>query len=329
MRVSVMLDTNVGAIGRPSPTRGELTGYHSWFLECARLLDDTAVSGVFVAERHGRTDCYSPAPLEQLAALAAVTSTLRVGTYVLMPPLYPPLALLERLAVVDHLSGGRLVCGFGVGFHPTYFTVHEAARSERGRRMDTFLELLDRAWSGRRITVDDEEIYVLPPAQEPRPPVWIGGTSSPSVHRAARFGEAFAIGFTDRRVEHLIDEYRDACREQNREPSMVSIQSAWIRTGIDVEGEAVELFDGTLGPEMTMYQDHGQLRAAGEIDVERMMPYMYVGDPDTVVERVRRDVQRWDLDEIILRVHIGVAPRPAVQDCLELIADQIAPALVT
>ncbi len=322
-----MLDSNVGAVGRAAPERAEITAFHRWFLECARRLDGTAVDGLYVAERHGRTDCLSPAPLEQLAALAAVTSRCRIGSYVMMPPLYPAAALLERLAVIDHLSGGRLVWGVGAGFHPEYFALHERAMAGRGAELDRLLGLLD-GWAAGRVTTDATAHYVLPPMQQPRPPVWVGGTSRAAVRRAARFGDAFAIGFTDARVGELIEGYRRECAAVGRTPRLVLIQSAWVRDDDEqARREMVRELGPTLGPEMALYQEHGQVRARGEIDVERMLPYMYVGTPDTVLDRVRRDAERWGIDELVLRVHIGIPPHDAVADCLDTLATRVVPHL--
>ena len=320
-----MLDTNVGPVGRAAPAAEEVQRFHEWFLRCAQRLDGTSVGALFVPERHGRSDCFSPAPLELLAALAGVTSHAALGTYVLQPPLYPPVALLERLAVIDHLSAGRLVCGFGAGFHPLYFAVHGEEMSRRGAALDRFLDLMDEGWGSGSVELDGEEVYVLPPAH--RPPVWLGGTSRAAVRRAARRADAFGIGFTDARVGGLIDDYRRACEEAGREPRLVLIQSAWVRTGIDAEAEMVSELGETLGPEMTLYQTHGQLEARGTITAERMARYMYVGEPEPVVAHIRADVERWGIDEVILRVHIGIPPRDAVTECLDLIADEVAPGL--
>jgi alkanesulfonate monooxygenase SsuD/methylene tetrahydromethanopterin reductase-like flavin-dependent oxidoreductase (luciferase family) len=331
MRIGVMLDSNIGAVGRPAPSRAEIADFHRRFLTHARQLDGTAVSGLYVAERHGRTDCFSPAPLEQLAALAAATSSARLGTYVMMPPLYPAVALLERLAVIDHFSAGRLVCGFGAGFHPRYFALHEQEMAGRGKRLDEFLRLMREVWGDRggSVRLGDDDVYVVPPLQDPGPPVWIGGTSDAAVRRAAQLGDAFAIGFTDRNADALVDTYRAECAKVGRTPRVVLIQSAWVRDDVDAGEEVLRYLGPTLGPEMTLYQSHGQLRAAGEITVSRMLPYMYVGTSEEVVAKVRRDAARWDVEEVVLRVHIGIPPEDVVTECLRTISDVVAPELVS
>jgi alkanesulfonate monooxygenase SsuD/methylene tetrahydromethanopterin reductase-like flavin-dependent oxidoreductase (luciferase family) len=332
MRIGVMLDSNVGAVGRPAPSRAEVAEFHRAFLDFGRRLDGSAVSGLYVAERHGRTDCFSPAPLEQLAALAACTESARLGTYVMMPPLYPTVSLLERLAVIDHLSGGRLVCGFGAGFHPRYFAVHGQEMAGRGKRLDEFLRVMREVWAGGAaggtVRLGEEDVYVVPPLQEPGPPVWVGGTSDAAVRRAARFADAFAIGFTDRHADALVEKYRAECAAVGREPRLVLIQSAWVRDDVDAGQEALHYLGETLGPEMTLYQSHGQLKASGEITAGRMLPYMYVGTSDEVIAKVRRDAARWDVEEVVLRVHIGIPPRDVVGECLRTITDVVAPSLV-
>lgn len=328
MKIGVMLDTNVGPVGRPAPPREEVRAFHEWFLECARMLDGTAVAGLFLPERHGRTDCFSPAPLDLVAALAAATTTPDLGTYVLMPPLYQPVALLERLAVLDHLSGGRLIIGVGAGFHPGYFALHGTPMKGRGKALDAWIDLMEEAWTTGTVTVDGDKLYVVPPLQDPRPPLWIGGASEPAVRRAARRGDAFGIGFTDARLDELLRAYEEECESADRQPRRVLIQSAWVREGIDAGAEALHYLGETLGPEMTLYQKHGQLQAKGEIIAKRMLPYMYVGDPQETTERLAVDAARLGVDYVILRVHIGIPPRDAVAACLEHIARDVAPALV-
>jgi alkanesulfonate monooxygenase SsuD/methylene tetrahydromethanopterin reductase-like flavin-dependent oxidoreductase (luciferase family) len=320
VKAGIMFDTNVGAVGRPAPTRRELTGYHSWFLEGARVVDRPPVDHIVVAERHARTDCLSPAPLEQLAALAAVTSHVRLGTYVLQPPLYPPAALLERLAVIDHLSGGRLICGVGAGFHPDYFRVQERPMAGRGAALEEFLRLYREDWPHGRVG----ETYVPPPAQEPAPTLWVGGTSAPAVRRAARYADAFAIGFNDRELAGLIESYRAECDRVGTTPRLVLIKSVWVRGACgDAAAEAGALFADTFGPEMDLYRAHGQLHAAGEMHIERLLRHAYVGDAAEVLRRVDEDVRRWGVDELVMRVHIGIPPRDAVADCLTTLIDEV------
>lgn len=306
--------------------RDDIGRFLSLSLDCARMLDSSAVSGIFVPERHARSDCLVPAPLEHLVAMATVTSRVRLGTYVLMPPLHAPAPLLERLAILDHLSGGRLVCGFGVGFDDRYFDAYEQSIAERGRRMDNFLGLLDRAWTHNEPCATDP--FVPPPHQRPRPPIWIGGSSMVAIERAARHGDALALGFTDRRTDHWIEVYGAACQRLERRPAVVAIRSTWTREISGVASEARDVLGELLTTEAASYRDHMQVDATGRIDYERVARHAYIGDPDTVVQRIAEDGKRWGLSEILLRVPIGMGDPRAARDCIRVIGEVIAPALV-
>ena len=324
MRVSVLFDPAT-PLRSTSQMRDDIGRFLTLSLDCARMLDSSAVCGIFVPERHARPDCLVPAPLEHLVALASVTSRVRLGTYVLMPPLHAPAPLLERLAIVDHLSGGRLVCGLGVGFDDRYFDAHEQSIAERGRRMDNFLGLLHRAWSEGEPREADP--FVPPPQQRPRPPIWIGGSSVAAVERAARYGDALALGFTDRRTDHWIELYRAACQRLGRPPSVVVIRSTWTRREPGVHAEARDLLGELLTSEASRYRDRLQVEATGTIDYERVARHAYIGDPDTIVHRIREDGARWGLSEIVLRVPIAMGDPNAALDCVRVIGEVIAPAL--
>jgi alkanesulfonate monooxygenase SsuD/methylene tetrahydromethanopterin reductase-like flavin-dependent oxidoreductase (luciferase family) len=112
------------------------------------LLDEAAdaeragFDAVFVPERHARTECMFPSPIPLMAAIAARTSRVKIGTDIMMPPLYNPVHLAQSTALIDVLSRGRLILGVGVGYHPDYFAhfgipiKQREGRFERSRDRD-------------------------------------------------------------------------------------------------------------------------------------------------------------------------------------------------
>ncbi len=124
-----------------------------------------------------------------LAHLAAQTTTLRLGTGIVILPQRNPVLLAKGLASVDVLSGGRLEAGFGVGYVPDEFDAIGVPFSERGARMDDHIDALRAMWrgdlefEGRFTSWHGVEAHPRP--VEPHgPPIHVGGGSVATFRRA-------------------------------------------------------------------------------------------------------------------------------------------------
>ena len=130
-------------------------------------------------------------PLTYLAYVAALTTTLRLATCVLVLPFRHPVVAAKQAATLDQLSGGRLVLGVGIGAYREEFeAMYPGRRMHRGRYVDEFLDSLGVLFSERRasysgefIRFDDVESYPKP-VQDPLP-ILSGGNSPGSRRRAA------------------------------------------------------------------------------------------------------------------------------------------------
>jgi len=141
--------------------------------------EELGYASVFVASHHVQPDGWTPSPLVALAAAAARTERMRLGTGALLVPLYAPFKLAEDVAVLDNLSGGRAVLGVAPGYVSEEFLAHDVPRDERVERMEEALDLLQAAWTrerwsfhGRFYTVDPETRLTPKPLQQPHPPIW-------------------------------------------------------------------------------------------------------------------------------------------------------------
>ena len=103
---------------------------------------------IWLTEHHFTDDGYLPALMPAAAAIAARTTRVTIGTYVLLAPFYHPLKLAEDAAFVDVLSHGRLRLGIGLGYRAEEFEGFGVPRKERlGRTLET-IEIMKRAWTG-------------------------------------------------------------------------------------------------------------------------------------------------------------------------------------
>jgi alkanesulfonate monooxygenase SsuD/methylene tetrahydromethanopterin reductase-like flavin-dependent oxidoreductase (luciferase family) len=135
------------------------------------------------------------ATLNLLTWVAAKTTTLRVGTAVMVLPWHNPVLLAEQAATLDLLSGGRLDFGIGKGYRYNEFKGFGIPMAEAEARFEETLAVIIRAWTtagrfshqGRYWQFDD--IVVEPPvAQKPHPPVWMAAGSAESIRRVAERG---------------------------------------------------------------------------------------------------------------------------------------------
>ena len=166
----------------------------------ARHAEDLGFAGLWVSDHlvvpasQSYPAPYLCDPLESLAFAAAATSSIGIGTSVLVLPQYPsPLALANTLATLDYLSGGRLVLGAGIGWSQAEYEALHAPFDHRGARLDEIIDLLRTAWrddpashEGRWYSFRD--IRLLPkPAHDI--PIWLGGSSDAAIARAAAKGD--------------------------------------------------------------------------------------------------------------------------------------------
>ncbi len=137
-----------------------------------------------------------PDPLELLAFLACASSTLRLGTAVVVAPLHSPAVLAKRVATVDRLSGGRVELGLGIGWQAEEYAVVGAPFADRGRRLEECVEAMRALWadhpasySGRYVSFD--RVFSEPPPEHGRVPIILGGHSDPAVARAGRMADGW------------------------------------------------------------------------------------------------------------------------------------------
>lgn len=146
-----------------------------------------------------------PEILTYLAAVAMCTETLRLRTGILVLPQREPLLVAKQVASIDHLSGGRVELGVGIGWIEDEFQALGAPFHKRGKRMDESLEVLKRAWTedhisfqGEFFQIDDMSMYPKP-VQEPGRMLWLAGGDmgklEPAMRRLGRYGAGWVVNW--------------------------------------------------------------------------------------------------------------------------------------
>jgi probable F420-dependent oxidoreductase len=136
-------------------------------------------------------------PISLLGWLAGITSTIEIGTTVIIMPYRNPLELAKATANVDQLSGGRFILGVGIGWAQEEFKVLNVPYRSRGVITNEYLEAVKLLWTQDVASYDGKfvsfnEVHTAPrPIQAPHPPIWVGGPSDAAMRRTVRYGDAW------------------------------------------------------------------------------------------------------------------------------------------
>ncbi len=193
-------------IGRQAEERGVGT---IWVGEHVVLFDEYASEYPYAAD--GKIPAPPGSgllePLNTLSFLAAHTTTVRLGTAMVLLPQRNPVYTAKEVATLDWLSNGRVDFGVGVGWLEEEFAAVNVPWPQRGRRTDEYLRVLETLWCDERSEFEGE-FYSLnrcsmfpKPVQSPHPPVHIGGESDAALARVARTGQGWHT--FNRRPEEL------------------------------------------------------------------------------------------------------------------------------
>jgi probable F420-dependent oxidoreductase len=175
----------------------------------------------------GPEDAVIPDPLIWLTYLAAVTSSLRLATGILILPQRQPVVLAKEVATLDQLSGGRLMLGIGVGWLQEEFEAIGASFAERGRRTDEYVAAMRALWTQDRATFHGETVSFEECVMRPRPvqgsvPIHVGGHTDLAARRAGRLGDGFFPGKgTHQELARSFDLVRAEAIRHGRDPDAI------------------------------------------------------------------------------------------------------------
>lgn len=191
-------------------------------LELVAWSETVGFGGAWVPEHHGADDGYLPTPNLALAAMAARTTSMRLGAAIAIAPLYHPVRFAAECAVLDILSNGRLQTALAIGYRDREYQMYGVEFAKRGNRFDEFLHIVHALWAGETVNFTGKHYTVhgariMPPVLRPTMPLYIGGFTAKAMERVARYADGY-IG-----NEEVCGLYMEKLKQQGKDVAQAAI----------------------------------------------------------------------------------------------------------
>ena len=308
--------------------------------EQVRAARDAGIDSVWVLQHYlGNMPTLQPLPL--LAALAGDAGSMFLGTNMFILPLRHPVAVAEEFATLDHLSGGRVIAGFGLGYRENEFASFGVPLDERARRFEEGIAIVRSLWSGERVDYAGQHFTLtgqrisLPPVQPGGPRIWVGaGAHRAGARRAARLGDAWIVPphVPPDRLQVVLGYYLEE-RERlgRREPADLVVRRELVldedrerarEAGLAARGALTSKYAEFNAPDTTASYRHLRSEAsAAEVAGES---YLFT-DPDACVAALKQ-LEQQGITHVILRMQWFDLPQPRMLQTLQLFRDRVLPA---
>ncbi|WP_207457399.1 LLM class flavin-dependent oxidoreductase [Desertivibrio insolitus] len=298
------------------------------------LADEVGVDFFGVGEHH-RDDYAVSAPETVLAAIAARTSRIKLGSAVTVLSSDDPVRVFQRFATIDAISNGRAEVMLGRGSFTESFPLFGFELSDYNvlfeEKLQLFAALLEEGpvtWQGTvRQGLNDQEVY--PKTEGGRIRTWVGVGGSPeSVVRAASYGLPLLlaiIGGDPVRFAPYADLFRRALAQLGKEPQPIGVHSPGFIAETDEQAREIfwphyaEAF-GRIG------RERGFAAPTPENYVQEIEHgALVVGSPETVARKIARTATALDLDRFDLKYTSGPVPHAHLMTSIRLYGEQVIP----
>ena len=300
--------------------------------------EELGFDSVWLEEHHSIRNHYWPSPLMALAGIATRTSRIWLGTDISVLPFYHPVRAAEDVALLDVMSGGRVIFGAAIGYRPPEFELYGVSLDDRGARYVEMLKIMRALWTQERVEHRGRFFQVVG-AIEPKPAhppaLWLGGWGELSLKRAAQLGDAWVPGPTANLVKLLAaqKQYRGFLAEAGKDPAVAPNPLTREVVIAETRARAWELAEKYL---MVNYRDeyggwkHPLIGAQDQTPVNQLEALsrdrFIIGNPEECTARLQRFVETFGVDHLICRLYFPGMPHEHIMQELKLLATEVFPA---
>lgn len=312
--------------------------------EQVKHADDLGYTTAWFAEHHFSNYCLCASPLMMVAHCAANTQNIRLGTAVVVVPLYNPARLAAEIATADALSNGRLMLGIGAGYQPYEFERFGVDLKQNLEMTNEFADILDLAFSQDFFSYEGKH-YKMPnthiaarTVQKPLP-IYVAGHTQAMFRAAAKHGYRVLSSGRLGGPKLLAEQYADmvtAFAAENvpvTKAHMTVNRFAHITTSKDEGMRFAEnaRYQTRLAASLRRRQEVMQGTAlvdvpfADEPSLETIYNDLLIGDVDTVAEKLVREVHATKPEHICFSFKVGNTPHKAAMRSMELMMGEVKP----
>ena len=226
-------------------------------------------------------------PVAVLAAAAVCTVHAKIGASVFILGHRHPVVMAKMLATIDALSGGRLICGVGVGWWKEEMEILGAPFHARGRQADEILKVFKELWTADNPAFEGEFFrfrdlgFAPKPVQKPHPPIWVGGDSPGAFKRVVTYGDGWhATSKTPPPFAEALGRLKTAAAKANRPFESLHLSLRFTLTD-DLLGKGPQAVVDLLGEYQRLGLQHVVLEFRRD-DLKRMLEIL-----DVVTAKIR------------------------------------------
>lgn len=303
-------------------------------IDLVRRYDEAGFYGFHVTEHHFTPLGLAPSPLVFLAACAQATKHIKLIPLVLILPLYNPLRLASEIAMVDHLSNGRLEIATGRGVSPYELAYYGVNHLEAQHIFLEAQEILMAAMTQDKVTFRGNyfKYFDVPiemkPLQQPHPPLWAATSKPESAVAAARDSKSLAFLAPAERVRAITDQYRASWSDFHGDAPMPKLGLARhiyvAKDDAEARARADYGFDG-------WYQRFGYLwekndaRGVKDDGAQRRKSMIIAGSPDRVADIIAEQMETSGCNYFLTRFAYGELSHAESVSSLDLFAERVMP----
>ena len=310
--------------------------------EQARLADKLGFDTLMKGSHYSAYPLLDFQQVPFLSRIMAEAPNLRLCAGIVLLPLHKPLDVAETFANIDVMSGGKLIFGVGVGYREVEFQAFGTTMKGAGQRLEENLEAVKRLWTEEKVTMQGSHFNLIDascpvkPLQKPMPPIWVGANADKAIIRAARVSDAWFVNPHNRidTIARQMDVYKKALEDAGKSdlpedfPMMREVVVARSRE------EAMRMAEPFLKAKYDAYHEWGQDKVMpkgddnlGLIFDELVKDRFLFGSPEEVSNQIIDIVRNFGVNHFVFGVQFPGMPQSMVLDQMQLLAEEVFPAV--